>query len=241
VAYTKQYNYVDGQVVDASGQIVNDAGARTAINQETYIADIDSNTFDYDSIQRGEYDPVTGSHQFTSGDVFGGFSDTKINNRSYFTSETKANDQTGSTQYQDIFETGTRFEMEVGGSVFVTFGATFISTENILNTAPPYSNGSHPGRGKWASPIYLRLTNEQDNTVEYIAGTLAYTYEETGAASASTTDPGGSGTTVRRWIGWQWMLKNINFGLYQVCVVINPKVESGYCSSRQFTVETFYI
>lgn len=241
MAYTKPYTYLDGNIVDGTSQDDNDAGARTAINQKTYIANISSNTFDYDSIQRGEFDAVSTSHQFTSGDVFGGFSDINVNDRAYFTSEPKSNNQISGIQYQDLFETGTSFHMEISGSVFVTFGATFISSENIANTAPPFNTGSHPGRGRWDSPVNLRLTNQQTNSVEYIAGTLSYTYEETGAPSAGSTDPGGAGLAVRRWTGWQWMLKNIDSGFYQVCVVINPKVEAGYTSARQFTVETFYI
>jgi hypothetical protein len=234
MAYTKPNAYADGVVLDAVDQIENDAVARRAINQETYIANIAAKAFDYDDIQRGEYEPVTQSHQFTTGDIYGLTTDTNVNNRAYFTAETKAVEQTTGVQYQDIYHTGKRFFLERGGAFFINFGASFVSMDN--------SNASGgPGPGLWDSTIYLRIKNISTNTTTYVAGTLSYTYEESGATASGTTDPGGKGSTARRWTGWQWLVKNQNAGAYEVCVVVNPKVEQGYADARTFTIETFYV
>lgn len=169
------------------------------------------------------------------------FSDSSVTDRAYFTSETKANGQTSSVQYQDLHSTGDRFVLEEGGAFFITFGASFVSEVNISNVLAPYDDGSHPGRGQWDSQVYLRIYNETTNVTTIVAGTLAYSYEETSSASAGTTDPGAGGTTARRWIGWQWLVSGQNPGAYAISVVVNPKVEVGYCGARQFTCETFYI
>lgn len=241
MAYVKPYTYVNGTALDGSSQEDNDEAARIAINQKTFLADIEDNSFDYDDISRGEYEPITRSHQFTSGDFIGLFTDAQVLDRSYFTSETKANDQTTSVQYQDIYNTGNRFILEESGAFFINFGGAFASNENILATSAPFNDGSHPGRGQWDSQVYLRIHNETTNITDIIAGTIAYTYEETSSASAGVTNPGAGGVTARRWIGWQWLVTNQTAGAYSISVVINPKVESGYAGARQFTCETFYI
>ena len=148
MSFTKPYTYVNGTTVTFTNQNANDDDARFAVNQETIAADYDDDAFDYDSIQRGELDVQVNSHQFTTGDIYGQSNLNDQVDRSYFTSETKANDQTGtaSIQYQDLHETGTRFYMEANGALFFTFVTNTICSENISDASAPYNDGSHPGR-----------------------------------------------------------------------------------------------
>jgi hypothetical protein len=232
MAFTQSYTYVTG-VLPATSNEANEDTAKASINQETYTADYASNAFDYDSIQRGELNPIVNKHQFTTGEVCGLFTDNPVTDRAYFTSETKANSQTASVQYQDLFNTGDRIRLEYPGAVFITFGAAFACSDNNPATVGP-------GNGGWDSTIMLRYTVEATNTTTFIAGTTSYTYEETGTGSW-TNSPGAGGSPARRWTGWQWMIEGLSAGYYQFCVVINPRVEEGCVAERQFTIETFYV
>ncbi len=240
--YTKPYTYVDGTTINNTEQNSNDDSARFSVNQQTESTDISPDSFDFDSIERGELNPINNSHQFTTGEVYGQSNNNSVLNRSYFTSETKANSQVGNTsvQYQTIFETGDRFEMERAGTVFITFGGTFISEENISASAPPYNDGSHPGQGKWDSKVILEFVDESNNSVTRIAGTRGFSFEETGSASAGALDPGGSNKIARRWIGFEWMIDIATPGFYQLRLAINPKVEKGFAGPRSYTIEIFY-
>ena len=186
-------------------------------------------------MQRGELNPINNSHQFTTGDIYGRGSKKIPTERSYFTSETKANDQTGanSLQYQSVRESGDRIYLESNASVFITFGRQFVSAENSTT-----SGGD--GQGQWDSKAILKFEVEQNNTREYVAGTRAYSFEETGAPSAGAFDPGTGGIVARRWIGWQWCIDDLSPGWYQISVVVNPKVEEGFAGPGSFTCEVFY-
>lgn len=232
--YTKSYTYVTGDVVIVTDQDTNDEDAKIAVNQGIVTADIADETFDYDSIQRGELDPIVNHHTFTTGDVFGRYNGNETINRAYFTSETKANNQTGpgSIQYQDIYETGDRFYLEASGAFFYTVGLEAMSLANGTSTGGD-------GIGLWDSKVLVRYTNETTNVTTYLDGTKSYTFEEAATTSSGSNDPGSGGIRVRRWIGFEWMVTSLSAGWYHVCVVVNPKVETGYFGARTFTLETF--
>ena len=246
MSYNKPFNYVDGNVLAWNEQNSNDSSAKIYINQDILQADYNSDVFNTSDFQRGELNPITNQHQFTTGEVFGRFNDSAITrDRSYFTAHTKTNDatQTSATskQYQAVYECGDTVVMEHDGSVFFTFGAQFVSLSNDVNT-----------KGKWDSRVYLMISTPSTPVPTIIQGTRCYSYEETSAVGfAGTTDPGSvnySGTPLakedynqnRRWMQFQWMVKNLPAGQYRFFVAINPKVEMGYSSARQYTMEVFY-
>ncbi len=233
--FVQPYIYVDGTTINSTEQNSNDDDAKVYVNQGITTADLAGNTFDSDSIARGELSPINNDHQFVTGHIYGGFVDREVSNRSYFTSLIKPNDQTQSIQYIDVFETGDRVYLQHAGSVFITFHGAFKSEENI-------TGASHkgPGRGKWHSQVRLKMVDESDNSTEYVQGTRGYSFEETSAASADSFDPGGGGNVSRRVIAWQWMVKDLPSGWYQFSVAINPKVEQGHCNARSFICEVFY-
>jgi len=244
--YVKPYTYVNGNVLNASDQDSNDSDAKLYVNQNILVVDLETASFDTADIERGELDPITNHHQFATGDVWGRFNDSAIlRDRSYFTAHTKTNDtvqtSNNSKQYQALYECGDAVVMEHKGSVFFTFGATVISMSNDVNT-----------RGKWDSRVYLMISTPTNPVPTFIQGTRMYSYEETTAvASAGSTDPGSinySGTPApkddfnqnRRWMQFQWMVRSLDPGVYQFFVAVNPKVEMGFSSARQFTMEVFY-
>lgn len=246
MSYNKPYNYVDGNVLTDYNQNSNDNSVKKYINQDIVQADYNAGVFNTSDFQRGELDPITNHHQFATGEIFGRFNDSAIlRDRSYFTAHTKTNDATQisatSKQYQAIYECGDTVVLEHDGSVFFTFGANFISLSNDTNT-----------KGKWDSRVYLMISTPTVPVPTIIQGTRCYSYEETSAVSfAGTTDPGSvnySGTPLarddynqnRRWIQFQWMVKGLAAGSYRFFVAINPKVEMGYSSARQYTMEIFY-
>ena len=244
--YLKPYTYVDGNVLDAANQDANDSSAKIFINQDIVQADYENEAFDTSDFQRGELDPIVGHHQFTTGEVWGRFNDSAVTrDRSYFTAHTKTNDDAqtsnNSKQYQAIYEAGDTFVLEHDGSIFFTFGAQFISQSNDTNT-----------KGKWDSRVYLMVATPTNPTPTIVQGTRCYTFEETSAVpSAGTKDPGSVnyiGTPAprddfkqnRRWVQFQWMVNNLSAGTYRFFVAVNPKVEQGFSSARQFTAEVFY-
>jgi len=243
--FVKPYGYVDAQTLDAANQDLNDSAAKIYINQNIVQVDYAEDGFDTSDIQRGELDPITNHHQFTTGEVLGRFNDSAIwRDRSYWTSHTKTGTltQTSNTsqQYQAVYECGDSIVLEHDGSIFFTFGANFRSTSN--DVIP---------KGKWDSRVYLMYAFGNNNPT-YIQGTRCYSFEETAlAASAGTKDPGSVNYTGspapkedwnqnRRWVQFQWMINNLQAGTYKLFVAVNPKVEIGYSDARQFTAEVFY-
>jgi len=248
--YFKPHTYVNGAILNASDQDSNDSEAKVYINQEIVQADYATAAFTTADFQRGELDPIVNHHQFTTGEIWGRFNDSSIlRDRSYFTAHTKTNDdlQTSATakQYQALYECGDTFVLEHDGSIFFTFGAQLISEENLTNT-----------NGQWDSRVYLMQVQPGAPQPSDIQGTRTYSFEEflSVAPPAGTRDPGSefynpfSSLPIareqtnqnRRWTQWQWMVNNLPAGTYKYYVAINPKVEEGYSSARQYTAEVFY-
>jgi hypothetical protein len=242
--YTKPYTYVDGNALAASDQNSNDTELKIAVNQETVAADYANAAFETVDFQSGELDPIVNHHTFVTGEIWGQFNDSAKRDRSYFTSHTKISNtsQTSNTsrQYQAIAETGDTIVLKATATVFITFGGAFVSEPNDV-----VSNG------RWDSRVYLMISTPTTPNPTIIQGTRSYSYEETTAASAGTTDPGAvmytstptardQTTQCRRWVGFQWTVKNLAAGTYRFYVAANPKVEVGYSSARSYTMEIFY-
>ena len=237
MSYTKAYNYVDGNTLDATGQNSNDDGVKIYVNQDIVQADYQTKTFETSDIARGELDPINNNYCFTTGETWGRFNDSNSERRSYFTAETKSEKavqiNTTSVQWQPIYETGDIINLEYNAQVFITFGGLFYSQVNAVNT-----------KGKWDSQVYLLVESPAGSVANINTATVAYTFEEAGStASAGVKDPGalndGGGQACRRWIGFSKML-SLNAGRYRFYVAVNPKVEIGFSSARQWTCEVFY-
>jgi hypothetical protein len=236
--YTKTYNYVDGAVLNATSQNSNDDGVKVFVNQGVTSADYAQYTFDTSDIVRGELDPINNNYVMTTGDVWGRFNDSNSERRSYFTAETKSSRTTQlaatSVQWQPIYESGDLLTLEHDAKVMITFGGLFVSTANEDNT-----------KGKWDSPVYLVTESPAGAVLQTVSATVAYTFEEAGSTpSAGVKNPGtlnlsGAGPGNRRWIGFSKVL-TLTAGQYRIYVAVNPKVEQGFCSARQWTCEVIY-
>jgi len=244
MSFTKPYTYVTGTVVDATAQSSNDDAAKKSINQGILAADYTTEMIDFDQIESGELEAIASGYRFMSGEICGQASTTTPADRAYFTSHIRNGKQTAVDPaiYQTIYETGQTLDIIHDAEILISFGGTFISAENDIQPT-----------GRWDTQVILRYRQEGSNNWENIAGTVAYSFEEThdpGAAPRAVTnlnpftfsypssvDPQSS---FRRWIGWTWMVKNIPPGRWSFSVAVRSKVESGFSSARSFTCEVFY-
>lgn len=236
MAFTKPYNYVDNAVLFADNQHLNEEAAKVYSNQEIVVADVGSD-FKFDEIEAGEFKPITDDHKFASSFIAGQNIDSEALNRAYFTSTTKSNTQTAASSvvYRDLFGCGKQIVLDQNAWVQITFQAAFISTDNS-NT----SGGD--GNGKWENKVLLRHTDytTANPTPDYIAGTRGYVFESAGA-SLGVLDPNAGGNAAqRRQVMFQFAL-NLSKGKHDLQVAINPKVEQGWTSARNFVVEVFYL
>ena len=239
--FAKPYNYVDATVLSATGQDSNETAAKCYINNKIVPGDIAQSSYDFDSIQKGELDPITNHYRFATGDIYGRALPNEPLDRSYFTSNVKAVNQTGDaiTVWLPTYETATTFELEYTATIMITFGATYISNSNV-----------EQAHGRWDSKCLLRYNN--GTSWQNLDGTRAFTFEENTAASAGTRDPASSALSAyskvndvpergfRRYMCYNWIISNLAPGSYQFVVAVNTKSEEGYCSARTFTCEVFY-
>jgi len=176
--FAKPYNYVDGSVLSATGQDSNETAAKCYINNKIAPGDIAGSTFDFDSIQKGELDPITNHYRFATGDIYGKALPNEPLDRSYFTSNVKSVNQTGNdiTVWIPTYETATTFELEATATVMITFGGTYISNSNV-----------EQAHGRWDSKCLLRYND--GTSWQNLDGTRAYTFEENTAAAAGTRNP----------------------------------------------------
>lgn len=236
MAFTKPYNYVNGQTLDADNQRLNEEAAKVYVNQEIVPADIGED-LDYTEIEAGEFLPVTNDHKFASSFIAGQNLIVNRQARAYFTSTCKHNTQTSASSvvYRDLYGAGKKIKLDRTAIVLITFQGAFRTFDNS-NT----SGGD--GQGKWENKVILKhIDYTTDNpTPTYIAGTRGYVFEGTGA-SAGLLDPNNGGNAARyRQVQHQYRL-SLTRGEHDLQIAINPKVEAGYVSARNFLVEVFYL
>ena len=236
MAFTKPFTYVDGNVLNADDQRSNEEAAKVYVNQEIVAADIGTN-LDYTEIEAGEFLPVTDDHKFASSFIAGQNCLVNRRKRAYFTSTSKHNTQTASTSivYRDLYGAGKKIKLDASAQVIVTFQAAFIAFDNSTT-----SGGD--GQGKWENKVLLKhIDYTTDNpTPVYLAGTRGYVFEGSGA-SAGTLDPNAGGNSAsRRQVQFQTRL-TLGRGEHDLQMAVNPKIEAGYTSARNFLVEVFYL
>jgi hypothetical protein len=236
MAFVKPFTYVDGNVLNADDQRSNEEAAKVYVNQEIVAADIGTN-LDYTEIEAGEFLPVTDDHKFASSFIAGQNLIVNRRTRAYFTSTSKHNTQTAASSivYRDLYGAGKKIKLDASAEVIITFQAAFIAFDNSTT-----SGGD--GRGKWENKILLKHIDYTRNspTPTYIAGTRGYVFEGVGAA-AGTLDPNAGGNAAsRRQVQFQTRL-TLTRGEHDLQMAVNPKIEAGYGSARNFLVEVFYL
>lgn len=251
MAFTKPYTYVDGTVLTAENQNLNDDAAKVYVNQGIGASDYAANSLNTENISRGEIEPITKSMRFETGLHHAAHNDIEQTNRAYFTSHIKPRAQQSNSffVYQPLWETGTEISVEYPAYIMFDFGGTFISLENDVKS-----------QRFWDSVIYLEETNVDTGVQTRYNATISYSFEEvnigiSNPSPAGTVDPFGGqyiGNTLgnedearfalRRWIGFRKVLNKQagQEGRYNYRLVINPKVEQGFTSARNFTIEVFY-
>jgi hypothetical protein len=237
MAFVKPYTYVDGTTLTADNQHSNEEAAKVYVNQEIIPADIGTD-FKFDEIEAGEFMPITGDHKFASSFIAGQCTTAGIRDRAYFTSTTKSNTQTAASSvvYRDLFGCGKQVILDKQAAVVITFQAAFIGNDNSTT-----SGGD--GKGKWENKVLLRHTDyTQDNpTPDYISGTRGYVFEPSGTSSGVLDPNQGGNAAGRRQVMFQFAFTSLSKGKHDFNVAINPKIESGWTSARNFVVEVFYL
>jgi len=236
MAFVKPYNYINNQVLEDTNQRSNEEAAKVYVNQEIVAADYGTN-LDYTEIEAGEFLPVTNDHKFASSFIAGQNISNDNIDRAYFTSTTKANNQTSASSvvYRDLYGCGKKIKLDRSAQVLVTFQAAFIAGDNSNTTGGD-------GSGMWENRVVLRHTDytTSNPTPVYIAGTRGYVFEGAGA-SLGLLNPNAGGTAAnRRQVQHQYVL-SLSRGEHDLQIAVNPKVEYGWTSARNFLVEVFYL
>lgn len=236
MAFVKPYTYVDGQTLDFDDQRLNEEAAKVYVNQEIVIGDIGVD-LDYDEIEAGEYQPITGDHKFASSFIAGQNINNEALNRTYFTSTTKANTQTAATsvQYRDVAGCGKQIVLDQSAQVLISWEVAFIASSNSTT-----SGGD--GQGQWENKVLLKHIDYSaaNPTPTYIAGTRGYVFEPTGAPSGLLDPNAGGNAAAYRQVMGSYSL-TLSRGKHDLQLAINPKVEAGWASAKNFLVEVFYL
>ena len=245
MAFIKPYTYVDGTILSADDQASNDDAVKDYLNSGIAAGDYAGEFIDFDQIEVGELEPITGAYRFMSGEIWGTAVGTAAPERSYFTSNIRNGKQTAVNPsiYQTVYETGQTVELIHEGDLLITFGGTFKCEENEVQA-----------NGRWDSTVVLRYKESPTAKWENVPGTEAFTFEETysaGTAPRAVTDlnpfpiiayPASERpeTMFRRFIGFTWLIKGLSPGIYTFSVATKSKAEEGFASARSFTIEIFY-
>jgi hypothetical protein len=237
--YIKPYTYVDGTSLDAPNQLLNEEKAKVYTNQEIVAADYATNSFDYDEIEAGEFNAVTANHKFCTGFVGGKNIDTQENNRAYFTSNVKNNNEQGtSISWSDIYNAGEQITIVEGtAKVLITFESNFVGEDN--DTA---AGGGAVTNGLWDNKVLLRHTDYSTtpNVTTFIEGTRCWGFEGAGT-SAGAVDPNAGGyAAARRQLMFSYLM-TLGRGTHDLQICVNPKIQYGFISTRNFLVEVFYL
>ncbi len=237
--YTKPYTYVDGTILTAPNQFSNEESAKEFINQEISSADYAVGKFDYDEIEAGEFQPVTNNHKFTTSYIAGKNIDVSVNNRCYFTSNVKANNEQGtSISWCDLWNAGEQVQIVEGtAKVIITFEGAFIGQDN--DTA---AGGGVITNEKWDNKIVLRHTDytSSPSTTTFIEGTRMWGFEGLGTSGGAVDPNAGGRGADRRQVMLQYVI-TLDRGLHDLQLCINPKIQYGWLSARNFLVEVFYL
>ena len=244
--FVKPHTYVAGTILDASAHTSNEEALKLYVNQEVVAADILDGTLIHTDLEQGSYNPINNHHSFITGEIYGRNAGKDVTSRAYYTDHLKHNQ--GSVVFTTIADTGDELVLKETGTVMLSFGGAFVSLANFIKD-----------QDRWPSKVVLRY--DGGSGWVNIGGTRAFTFEETGASAN-----GGAGRTVqptisagevagtpnsvketniarfslRRWIGWSWMITDLPAGSYKFAVCIDAEVEQGFVEARSFTTEIFY-
>jgi hypothetical protein len=238
--FIKPYNYVDGTILSNTDQFLNEEGSKEYINQEISSVDYALTNFDYDEIEPGEFQPITNNHKFCTSYIAGkNIGIGSQNNLCYFTSNIKANNEQGtSISWFDLWGTGEQVNIVEGSAkVIITFEGAFIGENNNISTG-----GGVITNGLWDNKILLRHTDytSSPSVTTFIDGTRMWGFEGTGP-SLGAVNPNAIGAGAdRRQIMLQYLI-TLDRGIHDLQLCINPKIQFGAISARNFLVEVFYL
>lgn len=241
MSYTKTYTYLDGTVISDLGHEANEEGAKVYVNQQITTADITDNTLDTTDYATPRYTAVGATGDFVTKTIQGNTDLNSITNRAYFTSTAKLNRQKlkDAKNFQAI--------PNAGAEVFVDRSNAFFLITVYVKVACN-DNTVVAGNGGLGNHLLDNLVAIQ--TEDLVTGSGGYLGETTGWAfeGAGTYDPalsdqdcGESGNSAsQRSMTLQFRGLINGRGRKRFQLVVSPKVERGFITSKSFIVETFY-
>jgi len=246
--YVKPVTFVTATSLNAADVNSNDDALREWINEGSVSGDLAADAFNTEEIALGEYQPITNEYYLQTGIDTGAAIGTDVVDRAYFTSHTKKSRQTDPALeiWQSLYTTGPCITLERTADVIITFGGAFVSSQNSIVV-----------NGFWDSELKLAYIYNDVQALTFVNQARSYTFEEAlmTATVSGSNDPFGampkpsSGLGVespeitkglRRWIGWTAILTSLPAGTYKFSYYVDPKVEKGFLSARNFKAEVFY-
>lgn len=236
MGYTKPYTYVDGSVLSADNQSLNEEALKLYVNQGITNTDVDTDTIVGESIATPRLVSSVQSADFISKTIQGVSTLLLPQEYSWFTATTKSDNQTSSTveDWQTLTNTGTEVVItKAGTKVMITFYAKAFAYENSTVARSPMN-------GLWDNKFVLQY--ELNGQITRFDGTRAYVWEDfDGSVSPPTPYPVAQGESASRRSIMITRMLTLTQGRYKFSVAVNPKVERGGITTQTFTIETFQV
>lgn len=240
MAYVKPNTFSSTNSVDADKLNANFIEGREYLNAKVVVGDIEANSIKTENLVVGEPVGVNEDYYFLSGDLYTAKQIyTRAVERAYFTATVKTSDYFNQVIYQPIPETGKRFYLEKEANVIY---------EAFINVASPdypsenkhFIEGGTPGNG-----IDNNIWLEIDGVINADSVTKCYHFHEDAATPSSSSFLTGMARPVlskhrSRPYTLSFLITSLAAGWHDIRLVINPRTEKCYTTSRQATIETFY-
>ncbi len=234
MGYTKPYNYVDGTVLSADNQSLNEESATVYVNQEIEKADIQSNSLEDTDIANYRYTSVGENFDFVTKAVGGNTDTIKHTNRSYFSSTPKRNQQDTLNVIQWQHIEGGCITVPVdraNADIIITVYAHVIVLDNLLGIV------GTPGQRWWQNQFAL-IKDDGGGIID----TQQYVFGGAGSAAPVGLDPNSAGNDAsHRQFTFTYRTVANEAGIYRFALVCNPMSEIGYTTAKSITAEVFYI
>lgn len=228
--FVKPHSFTANTNIQSSQINANNEAMRKYINKGVGVVDYAEDSVDTPEVVRGEYFFLTEDHQFTTGDMY----TLKVGDesifRDYFTGQLKRVDETSIVTWFIISESGKQMVLERDAKVFIHANLEVVTVKNY---GMDYDDDGAVDNDGEQSKIKLFI----DGVVKDI--TIGRAFEETSGAVGLAS--GCSPTkTKRRTYNVSYLTEELDEGTHTVYFAVDPRVDAGYCSIRNITLEVLY-
>jgi hypothetical protein len=241
MSYTKTYTYLDGTVIPALSHEANEEGAKVYVNQGIITADITNNTLDTTDYATPRYTAVGATGDFVTKTIQGNTDLNSITNRAYFTSTAKLNRQKlkNALNFQAIPNAGAEVFVDRANAFFLI--TVYVKVACLDNTVVAGNGGI--GNALLDNLVAIQTEDLVTGSGGYYGETTGWAFEGAGSYSATYSDQDcgdGGNSASQRSMTLQFRGLINGRGRKRFQLVVSPKVERGFITSKSFIVETFY-